>query len=536
VCTDSPVFGKTPLHTKQEQFRTYVVAYEVPRGAVPRGLYWDTLERGYHYIRLCDRAEPGSELLIVGGEDHRTGDGDPKAALQRLEEWCSLRFGVSAPIHRWSGQVVEPADHLPFLGRYPGKGGHVYVITGDSGQGFTNHTCGAMLVTDLIQHRRNPYVALYKPSRQGFGAILKRLKGQATAAAAAVKEKAAPDVVVSEGEIPRGSGAIVERGGVKLACYRESTGELRECAAQCTHMGATVRWNDLEKTWDCPWHGSRFSPAGLPLDGPANKPLDAPPREDGPHDHDTEVNPMATTASRRTKRASGRTKSRSKPSRKTHAPAPKRARTGAGRTTRPRNSAARGQGTHDAIAMLKQDHRKVKGLLKKLDEAEEGSRRKSLFQDVEQELLVHARLEEELFYPAFKDAVGDDAEDKKMCFEAHEEHEVAERMAAEIRGHPNPGSDEYAAKCKVLKDLIEHHIKEEEEEMFPVAREEIGREQLLAVAEDMRQRKAEMLQGDVANLRRIAAPQDGIEPDQEPQDAPAAVRGGSRWSRMQRRE
>src|ERR1041385_5041922 len=85
VCTDSPVFGKVPMHTKQEQWRTYVVAYEVPGGAIPRALYWDTGDGDpYHYLRLADRAEPGRELLIVGGEDHRTGEGDPEEALARL--------------------------------------------------------------------------------------------------------------------------------------------------------------------------------------------------------------------------------------------------------------------------------------------------------------------------------------------------------------------------------------------------------------------------------------------------------------------
>lgn len=190
----------------------------------------------------------------------------------------------------------------------------------------------------------------------------------------------------------------------------------------------------------------------------------------------------------------------------------------------------------DAIALLKADHRKVKGLLKRLDEAGGGHERKSLFEQVEQELLVHARLEEELFYPKFKQAIGDDDEDVKMYFEAHEEHEVAERIAAEVREHDDPGSDEYAAKCKVLKDLIEHHIEEEEGELFASARKAIGRQELAALGEDMRQRKDEMMAGDLDALRRIEAPRDGIEPGAERDLGHGERAHGSMWQRMRKRD
>lgn len=191
----------------------------------------------------------------------------------------------------------------------------------------------------------------------------------------------------------------------------------------------------------------------------------------------------------------------------------------------------------DAIALLKEDHRRVKRLLKDLDKAGDGGERRNLFEQIDGELLVHARLEEELFYPAFNHAVGDDDEETKRYFEAHEEHEVAERIAAEIRSHRDPASPEYAAKCKVLKDLVEHHIKEEEGEMFPTARNAMDRQELLHLGEDMRQRREEMLAGGMAPLRRIAAPDDAIEPGAERRDTGHGERArGATWGRMQRRE
>jgi glycine/D-amino acid oxidase-like deaminating enzyme/nitrite reductase/ring-hydroxylating ferredoxin subunit/hemerythrin superfamily protein len=535
VCTNAPVFGKVTLHTKQEQSRTYVLAYEVPRGWLPRALFWDTWSKdaGYHYVRLCDRAEPGKELLLVGGEDHRTGDGDPVERMQRLQDWVKARFQLEHPVHSWSGQVIEPTDHLPFLGRYPNQGKDVYVITGDSGQGFTNHTIGAQLVTDLIQGRRNPYQGLYSPSRHALTSLWARLRANTEGATGMAKGRLGKGEVADEHDIPAGSGAIVTRGGVKLACYREASGELRECAAACTHMGAIVQWNDLEKTWDCPWHGSRFTAKGLVINGPANKPLDPP---DLPDDDKERMHTMPTKTRSKTSRAHARTRTR--PTRAPRArPGPKGAKTVPTAATGMPKAYPRGRGLPDAIAMLKADHKTVKGLLQALDEAEHGKERRALFERIEQELLVHARLEEELFYPRFKEAVGDDDEDAKMYFEAHEEHEIAERVAAEVRTHDDPEADDYAAKCKVLKDLVEHHIQEEEREMFPTARKAIGRDELLMLAEDMRQRKQEMLAGGVEALRRIEAPRDGIEPGAEKRDTGHGERAdGSMWQRMRKRD
>jgi nitrite reductase/ring-hydroxylating ferredoxin subunit/hemerythrin superfamily protein len=500
-------------------------------------LFWDTWQKGsgYHYIRLCDRAEPGQELLLVGGEDHRTGEGDPEDRMRRLEAWVKQRFQLEDPVHRWSGQVIEPSDHLPFLGRYPSRGKNVYVITGDSGQGFTNHTIGAMLVTDLLQGRRNPYHGLYSPSRAGLTGLLARVRANAEGATELVKGKVGVGEVKHESEIAAGSGAILTRDGVKLACYREPSGELRECAAECTHMGAIVQWNDLEKTWDCPWHGSRFTAKGKVVNGPANKPLDPPDTKT----QDKEELEMHT-----------KTPSNARPKvRRKHAPAPRAASGRPAPSTRTRTKVAKasdrppsGGGpkgrAQDAIALLKEDHKKVKGLLSKLDKARQGDRREDLFGQIEQELLVHARLEEELFYPKFKQAVGDGHKDVRMYLEAHEEHEIAERIAAEIREHDDPGSDEYAAKCKVLKDLIEHHIKEEEDDLFPSARKAIGRDDLLVLGEDMRQRKEEMMAGDLSALRRIEAPRDAIEPGAETHrdHGHGETAAGSMWQRMRKRD
>lgn len=141
----------------------------------------------------------------------------------------------------------------------------------------------------------------------------------------------------------------------------------------------------------------------------------------------------------------------------------------------------------DAITLLEKDHAVAKDLLRKLCDAPDAHRRLELLDEVETELKVHSRIEEEVFYPAFKRAV-DSKEDRLMYFEAHEEHELVDQLLAACR-QVDAGSEHFAAKAKVLKDLVEHHIQEEEEEMFSTAREKIPLTRLRELGSELRDRK-----------------------------------------------
>ncbi|HEY7868077.1 MAG TPA: hemerythrin domain-containing protein [Methylomirabilota bacterium] len=143
----------------------------------------------------------------------------------------------------------------------------------------------------------------------------------------------------------------------------------------------------------------------------------------------------------------------------------------------------------DAIAVLKADHQKVRGLLGQLEETTERSanRRQALLDRIEQELKIHTKIEEEIFYPAFREAARKQ-DDKKLYYEAVEEHHVVDMVLPEIKD-TEPGSEEFGAKAKVLKDLVEHHAEEEETEMFPRARKIIDREELLRLGDELTQAK-----------------------------------------------
>ena len=281
VATNSPVNDLVAIHTKQAPYRTFVVGGRVPRGSVPQILLWDTPDP-YHYVRTQRvEAQEGAggdyDVLIVGGEDHKTGQADDAEERFRcLEEWTRERFPqVESFEFRWSGQVMEPADGLAFIGRNPLDSDNVYIATGDSGHGMTHGTIAGMLLTDLIAGRENEWAELYDPSRKPLSAsAMKDFAEENLNVAAQYTDLVTPGEVSDASEIKAGDGAIIRRGLTKVACHRDESGALHERSAICAHLGCVVRWNSTEKTWDCPCHGSRYQTDGHVVNGPAIKGLD----------------------------------------------------------------------------------------------------------------------------------------------------------------------------------------------------------------------------------------------------------------------
>lgn len=278
VCTNSPVNDWVTMHTKQAPYRTYVVGLRVPKDSVPRVLLWDDLDP-YHYVRVAGAAveEADHDILIVGGEDRKTGqyeNDDQGERFRALEEWTRDRFPMAMDVvYRWSGQVMEPTDSVAFIGRNPNEQ-HVYICTGDSGMGMTHTTIAGVLISDLVLGRENPWTELYDPSRVtlSLGSVMDFAKENLNVA----KQYAdwlLPGDTSSIDHIVPGSGAVIRRGTHKIAVYRADDGSVMECSAVCTHLGCIVRWNETEKSWDCPCHGSRFAPDGNVLNGPAVKAL-----------------------------------------------------------------------------------------------------------------------------------------------------------------------------------------------------------------------------------------------------------------------
>lgn len=275
IATNTPFINRVAMHTKQSGYMTYVVAFQVPRGSVPRIILWDTGDQ-YFYVRIAEPPEQSDQydFLIVGGQDHKVGqDTHPEHRYDEIEQWARQHFPMAGAVaYRWSGEVMEPADGLAYLGRNPGGSDHVYIITGDSGNGMTHCTAGAILVTDMIMGRDNPWQEVYDPARKATHAIGEFVKEQVNTLSQ-YGDWVTPAEVDDEEEIVPGEGAIVRSGVAKKAVYRDRSGTLHARSAVCTHLGCVVSFNAAEKSWDCPCHGSRFDINGLVLHGPANTPL-----------------------------------------------------------------------------------------------------------------------------------------------------------------------------------------------------------------------------------------------------------------------
>lgn len=276
ICTNSPIQVAASIHGKQAPYMTYVIGARVPPGTVANMLLWDTAQESqmeaehgpipYHYVRVEKRAS--HDTLIVGGEDHRTGEAnDGELRFARLEEWARHRFPMIQQIdYRWSGQVLETVDGLAYIGRDHDSG--VYIATGDSGNGMTHGTIAGMILSDLIQGGENPWSELYDPSRKRMRA-LGQLARRTLNAVSQLKDYATQGDFDSEDEIQPGSGGIVRDGVSKIAIYVDENGVRHRMSAVCPHMKCIVRWNGTEQTWDCPCHGSRYDCKGQVITAPS---------------------------------------------------------------------------------------------------------------------------------------------------------------------------------------------------------------------------------------------------------------------------
>ena len=272
--TNSPVNDKVAIHTKQIPDRTYVIAGPVPKGSVPDILLWDTYE-AYHYVRIQE-LDDSNDLLIVGGGDHRSGEAhDMDSRLGQLADWARKRFPAFEKVeYSWSGQVLEPMDFMPFSGLNPGNE-RIYLHTGDSGQGITNGVAGSLTIAPLILGNDSRYAELFDPGRKSLTSTVsvgEFARGQA-GVVGNLAEYLTPGEIRSADDLKPGEGGILREGASKVAAFRTEDGKLLRHSAACTHMGCIVHWNEFERCWDCPCHGSQFAPDGQVLNGPAVKPL-----------------------------------------------------------------------------------------------------------------------------------------------------------------------------------------------------------------------------------------------------------------------
>jgi Rieske Fe-S protein len=264
--------GATLFQTKLSLYTSYVVGGRVQKGRVPDGLFWDTADP-YHYLRIEPHRD--HDFVIFGGEDHKTGQAsDTSVCFNRLERTLLSMIGGIEVTHRWSGQVIETPDGLPYIGE---TAAHQFAGTGYGGNGMTFGTLAGMMAADRIAGRANPWADLFDPRRKKIrGGLWDYIKENKDYPYYLARDRFAGAEGKSTRAVARGTGKVLDIDGQRLAVYRDERGNTIKRSAVCTHMGCLVGWNTAERTWDCPCHGSRFKPDGSVIAGPAEAPLPEP--------------------------------------------------------------------------------------------------------------------------------------------------------------------------------------------------------------------------------------------------------------------
>lgn len=256
-------------HTHPHMHAVMAVPVEAARAPAGMHISADQPKRSIRRHRAAD----GTTVLILAGPTFKHGDlAAEDRAFAELEDFAREHFGYAGGGWRWSNEDYAPRDGLPYVGWSGAEGKSLLVATGFDAWGLSNGAAAGQIIADLIDGRDNPHAEWLGASRHSAKGLGKMAKDQAEVARDLIGGhlRRYPDV----NEAALEEGAIVKVGGHKAGIYRDAGGALRAVSAACTHMGCALGWNGVDRSWDCPCHGSRFAADGRVLHGPAVRGLE----------------------------------------------------------------------------------------------------------------------------------------------------------------------------------------------------------------------------------------------------------------------
>ncbi len=265
--------GVNMLHFRCAPYRSYVVAAKLEDEQYPESLAYDMYDP-YHYYRTQEI--DGQKYLIAGGEDHKTAHiENTEECFTKLEAYLKKHFKIKEIAFKWSSQYYQPTDGLPYIGRLPGNAANVYVATGYSGNGMTYSHIAAKLLTDLIVRDQSILEELFDPNRiKPVAGFTEFVKEAADVVGNLVGKWFSSSSIKELSEIANGEAKVVKYDKESIALYKDEVGNIHAVNPACTHINCRVAWNNSERSWDCPCHGSRFDVDGEVLTAPARKNLE----------------------------------------------------------------------------------------------------------------------------------------------------------------------------------------------------------------------------------------------------------------------
>jgi glycine/D-amino acid oxidase-like deaminating enzyme/nitrite reductase/ring-hydroxylating ferredoxin subunit len=262
--------GFDVVQTELGPYQEYAIAALQEGPPLVGGIFWSC---GTHSTSVRSAVIKGKPYILLIGEKHKTGqNADPNASYQRLEDMLRARFQAQQIEMRWSAQQFRAADGIPYIGSSDGT--QLYIATGFAADGLTYGTLAGMMICDEIRGIVNPYAELYSPRRfTPVKSAVNFLKENINVAGRYLKDYVQTPPVKNFNDLVPDQGALVDLNGEKLAAYRDTNGEFYLHSAVCPHLKCIVQWNQVERSWDCPCHGSRFHYDGNIIEGPAMHPL-----------------------------------------------------------------------------------------------------------------------------------------------------------------------------------------------------------------------------------------------------------------------
>jgi glycine/D-amino acid oxidase-like deaminating enzyme/nitrite reductase/ring-hydroxylating ferredoxin subunit len=272
VATHFPFLDRGLYFARMHPERSYALGVRV-RGPAPQGMYISA-EQPTRSIR--SHPAPDGEILIVGGEGHKTGQGgDTLERYRTLERFAREHWDVESVEYQWASQDNDPVDHMPYIGRLLPHSRRLYTATGFKKWGLAQGVAAGMILEDLILSRQNAWASIYDPGRmKPLASAHDLVKENANVAFRFVGDRLTKRGGRDATEFAPGEADIARLDGEKVAAFRDEEGTLHAVSPTCTHLGCQVNWNSGDRSWDCPCHGSRFSPDGEILHGPAVRPLE----------------------------------------------------------------------------------------------------------------------------------------------------------------------------------------------------------------------------------------------------------------------
>ncbi len=271
IASHYPCYNKAGLYfARLWTERSYILGVKVNE-KYPGGMYITAEEPGRS---LRSQPSDEGELILVGGEHHKTGQGeDTVKHYNVLVDYANENFTVEDIPYRWSTQDCMTLDDIPYVGHFTSDTPNMYIATGFGKWGMTNSVASSLILRDFITDGKSPWQDVYSPSRVTVAASAKSFVVEnLNVAKELIKGKTTP--LPEKVDMKPGEGKVIEAEGQRAGAYKDNKGNVHVVNTTCTHMGCELMWNSAEKSWDCPCHGSRFTYEGEIIEGPAVKPLD----------------------------------------------------------------------------------------------------------------------------------------------------------------------------------------------------------------------------------------------------------------------